>query len=220
MRVLVIEDEQQLADALRWGLQADGYAVDVVGNGAVGLEQAQLQPYQAIILDIMLPGMNGYRVCAELRRAGVTTPILMLTAKNGEYDEAEALDTGADDYLTKPFAWVVLTARLRALLRRSPAARSTTIQVGDLVLDPARRRCHRAGREIHLTSKEFSVLECLARQPGYVVSKSEILDQVWDGAYQGDSNVIEVYVSALRRKLDSDSIVTVRGVGYRLFADA
>ncbi|SEP50300.1 DNA-binding response regulator, OmpR family, contains REC and winged-helix (wHTH) domain [Amycolatopsis saalfeldensis] len=224
VRVLVIEDETRLADALAWGLRADGYAVDVTGNGAVGLEQAMTQPYDAVILDIMLPGLNGYRVCAELRRSGVDTPILMLTAKNGEHDEAEALDTGADDYLSKPFAWVVLTARLRALLRRAPSTRSPKIEVGELVIDPARRACHRAGQEIRLTAKEFTVLECLARQAGYVVSKTEILDRVWDGAYQGDSNVIEVYVSALRRKIDVPfgcrTIDTVRGVGYRLLADA
>ncbi|WP_211225666.1 response regulator transcription factor [Amycolatopsis nigrescens] len=224
MRVLVIEDEQRLAEALRWGLQADGYVVEVAGNGTEGLERALAQPYHAIILDIMLPGLNGYRVCAALRQAGVDVPVLMLTAKNGEYDEAEALDTGADDYLSKPFSWVVLTARLRALLRRAPAGRAGVIEVGDLVIDPARRSCHRGGQDVPLTGKEFGVLECLARQPGYVVSKAEILDRVWGGTYQGDSNVIEVYVSALRRKIDAPfgrrSLDTVRGLGYRLRADA
>jgi DNA-binding response OmpR family regulator len=224
MRVLVVEDEQRLAETLRWGLEADGYAVDIALDGLEGLAMAQEHPYQVIILDIMLPGMNGYKVCAALRERGVTTPILMLTAKNGEYDEAEALDTGADDFLSKPFSYIVLAARLRALTRRGASGGTALIHVGDLVLDPAKRTCLRAGTVIPLTAKEFSVLECLARNDGTVVSKSTILDQVWDMAYDGDPNIVEVYVSALRRKVDAPfgrrTIGTVRGVGYRLVADA
>ncbi|CCH31180.1 putative two-component system response regulator [Saccharothrix espanaensis DSM 44229] len=224
VRVLVVEDERRLAETLQWGLEADGYAVDLAHDGGEGLRLAQEHPYQAIVLDIMLPVLNGYRVCAELRRLGVTTPILMLTAKNGEYDEVEALDTGADDFLRKPFSYPVLTARLRALLRRGAAGREPVITVGDLVVDPGRRTCRRAGEPIALTAKEFAVLECLARHAGQVVSKTDILDQVWDMAYQGDPNIVEVYVSALRRKVDAPfgrrTIGTVRGVGYRLVADA
>ncbi|MER6666996.1 response regulator transcription factor [Amycolatopsis japonica] len=220
MRVLVVEDERRLAETLQWGLEADGYAVDLAHDGLEGLELAQLSPYQVIILDIMLPKLNGYRVCAALRERGVTTPILMLTAKNGEYDEAEALDTGADDYLSKPFSYVVLTARLRALLRRGGAGSAGVLELGDLVLDPAKRTCRRAGTPVSLTTKEFAVLECLLRHGGRLVTKREILDQVWDLAYRGDPNIVEVYVSALRRKLDAPfgrrTIVTVRGAGYRL----
>ncbi|MEU7786274.1 response regulator transcription factor [Amycolatopsis sp. NPDC049159] len=224
MRVLVVEDEMRLAEALQWGLEADGHAVDLATDGEEGLELAQLHPYQVIVLDIMLPKVNGYRVCATLRERGVTTPILMLTAKNGEYDEAEALDTGADDFLSKPFSYVVLTARLRALTRRGAAGASATLAFGDLVLDPAKRTCHRAGQPVSLTTKEFAVLECLLGHGGQVAAKREILEQVWDMAYQGDPNIVEVYVSALRRKLDAPfgrrTIATVRGVGYRLVNDA
>lgn len=223
MRVLVVEDEKRLAETLRWGLEADGYAVDLAHDGETGLEWGQLHPYQVIVLDIMLPKLNGYRVCAALRERGVTTPILMLTAKNGEYDEAEALDTGADDFLSKPFSYVVLTARLRALVRRGRAGAAATLTFGDLVLDPAKRTCRRGGTPVALTTKEFAVLECLLRHDGHVVAKHEILGQVWDVAYEGDPNIVEVYVSALRRKLDTPfgrrTIATVRGVGYRLVAD-
>ncbi|MEU5695843.1 response regulator transcription factor [Actinosynnema sp. NPDC020468] len=224
MRVLVVEDERRLAESLQWGLEADGYAVDLARDGGEGLRLALEHPYRAIVLDIMLPVLNGYRVCAELRRAGVTTPILMLTAKDGEHDEAEALDTGADDFLRKPFSYLVLTARLRALMRRGGPAGAAVIQVGDLVVDPGRRTCRRGGQDIALTAKEFAVLECLARHAGQVVSKMDILDQVWDMAYEGPPNIVEVYVSALRRKVDAPfgrrSIGTVRGVGYRLVEDA
>ncbi|KOV83471.1 response regulator transcription factor [Nocardia sp. NRRL S-836] len=223
MRVLVVEDERRLAETLQWGLEADGYAVDLAHDGLEGLELAQMNPYSVIVLDIMLPKLNGYRVCAALRERGVTTPILMLTAKNGEYDEAEALDTGADDFLSKPFSYVVLTARLRALVRRGATGAPAVLAFGDLVLDPARRTCRRADQQVSLTSKEFAVLECLLRQEGQVVGKLEILEQVWDMAYEGDPNIVEVYVSALRRKLDTPfgrrTIGTVRGVGYRLVAD-
>ncbi|GAA2784991.1 response regulator transcription factor [Crossiella cryophila] len=223
MRVLVVEDERRLAESLQWGLEADGYAVDLAHDGLEGLELAQLHPYQVIVLDIMLPKLNGYRVCAALRERGVRTPILMLTAKNGEYDEAEALDTGADDFLSKPFSYVVLTARLRALTRRGAAGAAGLLSFGDLVLDPGTRTCRRAGQPVTLTTKEFAVLECLLRHNGQVAAKSEILAQVWDLAYQGDPNIVEVYVSALRRKLDTPfgrrTIATVRGIGYRLVAD-
>jgi DNA-binding response OmpR family regulator len=223
MRVLVVEDEKRLAETLQWGLEADGYAVDLAGDGLEGFRLAQEHPYQVIILDIMLPGMNGYRVCGALRERGVTTPILMLTAKSGEYDEAEALDTGADDFLRKPFSYLVLTARIRALMRRGPTGGPAVVSFGDLVIDPGKRTCRRAGRIISLTAKEFAVLEYLAGQAGQVVSKQDILDQVWDMAYQGDPNIVEVYVSALRRKVDAPfgrhTIGTVRGAGYRLVVD-
>ncbi|MBF6237484.1 response regulator transcription factor [Nocardia otitidiscaviarum] len=223
MRVLVVEDETRLAGALRSGLEAEGWAVDLAGDGRVGLEMAQTVDYDVIVLDIMLPELNGYRVCALLREAGDWTPILMLTAKDGEHDEAEALDSGADDYVTKPFSFVVLLARLRNLVRRRPAPRPTLLRVGDLTLDPATRICTRAGSDIALTSKEFSVLEILARRPGQLVSKRELLSSGWDFAFDGDSNVVEVHISALRRKIDApfgrNSIRTVRGHGYRLVAE-
>jgi DNA-binding response OmpR family regulator len=223
MRVLVVEDERRLAESLQWGLETEGYAVDLAYDGIEGLELGQEHSYQVIVLDIMLPRLNGYKVCEALRERGVTTPILMLTAKNGEYDEAEALDTGADDFLSKPFSYVVLTARLRALTRRGRAGASTVLTFGDLVLDPAKHTVRRAGQLVTLTSKEFAVLECLLRHDGQVVAKHEIVDQVWDMAYRGDPNIVEVYVSALRRKLDTPfgrrTISTVRGIGYRLVHD-
>jgi DNA-binding response OmpR family regulator len=223
MRVLVVEDEKGLATALKRGLEADGFAVDVALDGVTGLWQAKENPYDAIVLDIMLPGMNGYRVCAELREAGVWTPVLMLTAKDGELDEAEALDTGADDYLTKPFSFVVLLARLRALLRRSSQERPALLTAGDLVLDPARHTLRRGGAPIELTPREFGVLEYLMRRAGDVVPKAEILEHVWDFAFEGDVNVVEVYVGYLRKKIDAPfgraALQTVRGVGYRLAAN-
>ncbi|MFD4576564.1 response regulator transcription factor [Streptomyces sp. NPDC058417] len=220
MRLLIVEDEKRLALSLARGLTAEGYAVDVVHDGREGLHRASETPYDLLVLDIMLPGMNGYHVCAALRAAGNDVPILMLTAKDGEYDEAEGLDTGADDYLTKPFSYVVLVARVKALLRRrgpGPGA-SPVHEVGDLRVDTAARRVLRAGTEVPLTAKEFSVLEQLVTRPGTVVSKSEILEHVWDFAYDGDPNIVEVYVSALRRKLGAGLIRTVRGAGYRLEA--
>ncbi|MEV8509232.1 response regulator transcription factor [Actinoplanes sp. NPDC051475] len=219
MRILVVEDERAMAGAICRGLEAHGFTVDLVHDGRAALDYAAQQRYAAIVLDLMLPGLNGYRVCAELRRLGDTTPVLVLTAKDGEYDEAEALDTGADDYLRKPFSYVVLVARLRALLRRKGGA-APDLRVGDLVLDPAARTCQRAGRAVELTPREFGVLETLIRRPGEVVGKTEILDQVWDLHHDGDVNIVEVYVSALRRKIDVPfgvrTIHTVRGVGYRL----
>jgi DNA-binding response OmpR family regulator len=225
MRLLMVEDEQRLAKMVAAGLTAEGYAVDLAHDGRTGLSKARIGDYDAIILDIMLPAMNGYQVCATLRQEGIATPILMLTAKDGEYDEAEGLDTGADDYLTKPFSFVVLQARLRAMMRRgrSAAAAPTVWRFGDLTVDPATRTCRRGGSPVELTSKEFSVLEYLASRAGEVVSKSEILHHVWDFAYDGDVNIVEVYISNLRRKIDSPygraSIATVRGAGYRLAAN-
>ncbi|MFE9173482.1 response regulator transcription factor [Streptomyces kebangsaanensis] len=223
MRLLIVEDERRLATALARGLAAEGFAVDVAHDGSGGLQLAREQEYDLIILDIMLPGMNGYRVCASLRDDGNDTPILMLTAKDGEYDEAEGLDTGADDYLTKPFSYVVLQARIRALLRRRARTGSPVLRVGSLSIDPATRRVTRNGEEVPLTAKEFAVLEHLAQHAGEVVSKADVLAHVWDFAYDGDPNIVEVYVSALRRKIDAPfglrSIKTVRGAGYRLEAE-
>ncbi|WP_327727778.1 response regulator transcription factor [Streptomyces sp. NBC_00487] len=220
MRLLIVEDEKRLAVSLAKGLTAEGYAVDVVHDGIDGLHRASEGSYDLVILDIMLPGMNGYRVCGALRAAGHDVPILMLTAKDGEYDEAEGLDTGADDYLTKPFSYVVLVARVKALLRRrGPSGGASPVhEVGDLLVDTAARRVFVAEDEITLTTKEFSVLEQLVMRAGEVVSKADILEHVWDFAYDGDPNIVEVYISALRRKLGSPLIKTVRGAGYRLEA--
>ncbi|TXL90862.1 response regulator transcription factor [Streptomyces sp. IB2014 016-6] len=219
MRLLIVEDEKRLAVSLAKGLRAEGFAVDVVHDGLEGLHLAGEGAYDLIVLDIMLPGMNGYRVCAALRAAGNDVPILMLTAKDGEYDEAEGLDTGADDYLTKPFSYVVLVARVKALLRRrGSAGASPVLRVGTLSVDTATRRVHRGDTEITLTAKEFAVLEQLAIRAGQIVGKPEILEHVWDFAYDGDPNIIEVYISALRRKLGATTIQTVRGAGYRLVA--
>ncbi|MGW7198872.1 response regulator transcription factor [Streptomyces chryseus] len=219
MRLLIVEDERRLAVALAKGLTAEGFAVDVVHDGLEGLHRAGEGAYDLVLLDIMLPGMNGYRVCAALRAAGHDVPILMLTAKDGEYDEAEGLDTGADDYLTKPFSYVVLVARVKALLRRrAGAGASPVVVVGDLRVDTASRRVHAGEDEVVLTAKEFAVLEQFAVRAGEVVSKAQILEHVWDFAYDGDPNIVEVYVSALRRKLGAPRIQTVRGAGYRLVA--
>jgi DNA-binding response OmpR family regulator len=223
MRLLIVEDEKRLAAALAKGLAAEGFAVDMTHDGLEGLHMAATREYDLIILDIMLPGLSGYRVCARLRAAGSTTPILMLTAKDGEHDEAEGLDTGADDYLTKPFSYVVLLARVRAVLRRRKRDGSPVVRLGDLTVDPRTRRCYRGEDEVALTAKEFAVLEHLAARAGQVVSKSEIIEHVWDFAFDGDPNIVEVYISTLRRKIDAPfgrrSIATVRGAGYRLVAD-
>lgn len=222
MRLLIVEDEKRLALSLAKGLTAEGYAVDVVHDGLEGLHMAGEGSYDLVILDIMLPGMNGYRVCGALRAAGHDVPILMLTAKDGEYDEAEGLDTGADDYLTKPFSYVVLVARVKALLRRcGPSGGASPVyEVGHLKVDTAARRVFLAEDEITLTTKEFSVLEQLVVRAGEVVSKADILEHVWDFAYEGDPNIVEVYISTLRRKLGPELIRTVRGAGYRLEARA
>jgi two-component system, OmpR family, response regulator len=223
MRVLVVEDEKKVAAAVKRGLEAEGYAVDVALDGVDGLWMATEHDYDAIVLDIMLPGKNGYDVCAALRDAGDWTPVLMLTAKDGDLDEAEALDTGADDYLTKPFSFVVLAARVRALVRRVSRSAPAPVEVGDLRLDPAGHRCWRDGVEVTLTAREFAVLEYLMRRVGEVVPKLDILHGVWDYAFDGDPNIVEVYVRHLRRKIDEPfarkSIETIRGAGYRLAAD-
>jgi DNA-binding response OmpR family regulator len=223
VRVLVVEDERVLAAALARGLGAEGFAVDVAHDGAYGLEQATETPYDAIVLDLMLPSLSGYEVLRRLRAADVWTPVLMLTAKDGEYDIGDALDLGADDYLTKPFSYVVLVARLRALLRRGAPVRPSTLVAGDLVIDPATHRCERGGTPIDLTAREFSLLEYLARSVDQVLSKTNIVEHVWDANFDGDPNIVEVYVSYLRRKIDApfgrSSIETVRGAGYRLRAD-
>ena len=223
MRVLVVEDEKGLAAGLKRGLEADGFAVDVALTGTDGLWLAREQAYDAIVLDIMLPGVNGYRICSELRDEGNWTPILMLTAKDGELDETEALDSGADDYLTKPFSYPVLVARIRALLRRGSRERPAVLEAGDLLLDPAARRCRRGNTPIDLSPREFSLLESLLRRKGDVVSKRELLEQVWDYDFEGDPNIVEVYIRHLRDKVDrpfrKESIKTVRGFGYRVEAD-
>jgi two-component system OmpR family response regulator len=223
MRVLVVEDEKRLAEGLRLGLEAEGLAVDVALNGDDGLWMARENPYDAIVLDILLPGVNGYKICETLRYEGRWTPILMLTAKDGEWDEVEALDTGADDYLTKPFSYAVLLARLRALIRRGVQERPVVLEAGDLRLDPASKRASRSGVKVELTARELSLLEFLMRRRGQVVSKREILDHVWDYDFEGDPNIVEVYVRHLGNKLDrpfnKDSIQTIRGSGYRLAAD-
>jgi two-component system OmpR family response regulator len=218
MRLLVVEDEQRLAAGLRKGLEAEGFAVDVVHNGTDGIWMARENPFDAIILDVMLPGANGYRVCRTLRSEGNWTPILMLTAKDGVWDQVEGLDTGADDYLTKPFSYAVLVARLRALRRRGARARPTVLEAGNLRLDPATRRVWLRGEQIDLTRREFAVLEYLLQHPDEVLSKRDILDHVWDFDFDGDPNIVEVYVRRLRTKLHRDKhvIETVRGAGYRL----
>ena len=223
MRVLVVEDEVRLADAIARGLTAEGFTVEVVHDGLEGLWRARERDYGAIVLDLLLPGANGWEVCRTLRAEAIWTPILMLTAKDGEYDEAEALDTGADDFLAKPFSFVVLVARLRALQRRAALPHASELEVGDLVLDPATRQCRRGDVAIALTAREFEVLEALMRRPGEVLRKRELLDAVWGHDFDGDLNVVEVYVGYVRRKIDGpfgrQSLQTVRGTGYRLVRD-
>jgi two-component system OmpR family response regulator len=219
MRLLVVEDERRLAAGLRKGLEAEGFAVDVAHNGIDGIWMARENPFDAIVLDVMLPGANGYQVCRTLRSDGNWTPILMLTAKDGVAEVVEGLDTGADDYLAKPFAYAVLVARLRALLRRGARPRPTVLEVGGLRLDPAARRVWLGDKEIGFTAREFAVLEFLIRHPGEVLSKKDILDHVWDFDFDGDPNIVEVYMRRLRTKLDEPAIETIRGAGYRLVAD-
>jgi len=223
MRVLVVEDEVTLAETVARGLTAEGFDVELAHDGLDGLRRARAGAYEAIVLDILLPGMNGYRVCETLRDEGVWTPILMLTAKDGEYDEAEALDTGADDFLSKPFSFVVLVARLRALLRRGSGPRRTALGVGTLALDPATRSARRGTTRIPLTPRECALLEALLRRGGDVVAKSVLLREVWGDAFAGDPNIVEVYVGYLRKKIDQPfgchTVRTVRGVGYQVVAD-
>jgi DNA-binding response OmpR family regulator len=223
VRLLIVEDEVRLAGALQRGLATEGFAVDLAHDGVTGLDLAGGGGYDAVVLDVMLPGLSGYRVCQELRAAGNWVPVLMLSAKDGEYDQADGLDVGADDYLTKPFSFVVLVARLRALIRRGAPPRPAVLAAGDLTLDPASRQVSRGGLEIPLTAREFAVLEYLLRRAGEVVSKADILRHVWDAHYDGDPNVVEVYVGYLRRKIDAPfdrrALRTVRGAGYLLAAD-
>jgi DNA-binding response OmpR family regulator len=223
VRILVVEDDKHLARSIKRGLEAEGFAADIALNGVDGLWRAKEGDYDLVVLDIMLPGRNGYQVCAELREAGNWTPIIMLTAKDGELDEAEALDTGADDYLSKPFSYVVLVARIRALLRRGSRERPVTLNAGDLRLDPAAHRVWRGDTAVSLTPRQFALLEFLMRRSGEVVSKRTILEHVWDFAFDGDPNIVEVYVRHLRKKIDEpfsrSAIQTVRLVGYRLDPD-
>jgi DNA-binding response OmpR family regulator len=223
MRVLVVEDEPLLADAIARGLGREGFAVDTSPDGVDGLHLARESPFDAIVCDVMLPGLDGMELVRRLRADGVWTPVLMLTAKDADADVTSALDLGADDYLTKPFSFAVLVARLRALLRRGAPERPAVLVAGDLSLDPATRRCERAGRVVTLTPREFALLEFLMRRRDEVLSKTEIVEHVWDPHYDGDSNVVEVYVGYLRRKVDvpfrRHAIETVRGAGYRLRTD-
>ena len=218
----MIEDERELAGALKRGLSAEGFAVDLAFDGREGLWMARTGEYAGIILDLMLPGLNGFRVCQTLRQERIETPVLVLTAKDGDYDQAEALDTGADDYLVKPFSYLVLLARVRALLRRGRGGGSPVLAVGDLMLDVAARTCRRGGTPVPLTPREFAIAELLARRPGEVVAKTEILHHVWPDEVD-DLNLVEARVSRLRRKIDGafgrDSLRTVRGFGYRLVDD-
>ncbi|MGH1490121.1 MAG: response regulator transcription factor [Acidimicrobiales bacterium] len=225
MWILVVEDEPLISDAIKMGLEAEGFAVDVTDRGDEGLFKAQTTDYDAIILDIMLPGMNGYEVCRELRTAGSTTPILMLTAKDGAHDEAEGIDLGADDYITKPFNWVVLLARLRGIIRRggggAPGAEVVTeLRADDLILNPSAHTVLRGEVPIDLTPREFALLQYLLHRKGEVVSKRELLDHVWGEPDADDLNVTQVYAGYLRRKIDepfgTKTIQTVRGIGYRI----
>jgi len=223
VRILIVEDDHVVAGAVRRGLEREGFAVDVAADGTEGLWRATETSYDAVVLDIMLPGLSGYEVCARMRAAENWSPVLMLTARDGDVDEARALDTGADDYLSKPFSYVVLLARLRALLRRGQQERPAVLRAGDLRLDPATHRVWRGDTQVELTPRQFSLLEFLMRRRGDVLSKTEILEHVWDFAFDGDPNIVEVYVGQLRRRVDEpfgrSSLRTVRGVGYRLDPD-
>ncbi len=226
MRVLVVEDEVAMAETIRDGLTQEGFTVDLVHDGIEGLWTATEKPhgaYDVIVLDIMLPGLSGYEICRQLRGRGVWTPILMLTAKDGEYDQADALDLGADDYLIKPFSFVVLIARLRALVRRGAPERPSVLRAGDLTLDPAERRVRRGDTAVPVTPREFALLEFLMRHRGQAMTKTAIIENVWDAHFDGDPNIVEVYIGYLRKKIDHpfgrNAIQTVRGAGYRLADD-
>ncbi len=223
MRVLLVEDEKLLAETVRRGLTGEGFVVDVVHDGVSGLWAATENPYDVVLLDLMLPGKHGYAVLKEMRERHIWTPVMMLTAKDGEYDQTDAFDLGADDYLTKPFSFLVLVARLRALIRRGAPERPVNLTVGSLLLDPLKRSVSRNGIQITLTAREFGLLLYLMRHPGEVVSKAEILDNVWDPMFEGGDNVVEVYIGYLRKKVDApfglSTLGTVRGMGYRLCAD-
>ena len=223
MRVLLVEDDRRLAGAVKRGLEGEGYAVDVAFDGAEGLWLAEENAYDAMVLDVMLPRLSGLDLCRRLRDAGSWVPVLMLTAKDGERDEAGALDTGADDFLSKPFSFVVLLARLRALVRRGVGERPAVLVAGDLVLDPAGHQVRRGDAVVELTPRQFALLEFMMRHKGEVVSKRTLLDHVWDFAFDGDPNIVEVYVGQLRRRVDAPfgraCLQTVRLVGYRLDPD-
>jgi two-component system, OmpR family, response regulator len=220
MRVLIVEDQPKLAALLARGLREEGYAADVAERGEDALWMAGSAPYDVILLDIMLPGIDGIETCRELRRHGVWSPVLMLTARDGVDDRVRGLDSGADDYLAKPFAFDELVARLRALTRRAPAERPVVVDLGDLRLDPAAHRVWRRGTEVALSAKEFAVLELLMRNHGKVLTRNQLLEGAWDMAYERRSNIVDVYIRNLREKIDrpfgAESIETVRGVGYRL----
>lgn len=220
--MLVVEDEKGLAETVRRGLSEEGFVVDVAHDGITGQWLATENPYDVLVLDLMLPGRNGYEVLRNLRELQVWAPVMMLTAKDGEYDQTDAFDLGADDYLTKPFSFMVLVARLRALVRRGAPERPVALTAGDLVLDPGRREVSRAGTLIKLTAKEFALLHFLMRQAGDVVSKSQILDNVWDPAFDGSENIVEIYIGYLRKKIDVPfgvhSLENLRGMGYRIAA--
>ncbi len=216
MRVLIVEDERKLADLLARGLREEGHAADIAGRGEDAVWMAEAAPYDGIVLDVMLPGLDGFAVCRRLRERGIWTPVLMLTARDAVEDRVAGLDAGADDYLAKPFAFDELLARLRALARRVPNERPVTLAVGDLRLDPAARRVWRDDAELELSSKEFALLELFLRNAGSVLSRDQLLDGAWDMSFERRSNVIDVYVRNLRGKIGRDRIETVRGVGYRL----
>lgn len=223
MRLLIVDDEVDLSESLRRGLTNEGFVVDVANDGVTGAWLAQENPYDVIVLDLMLPGKNGYTILKEIRAAKNWTPVLMLTAKDGEYDEADAFDLGADDYLTKPFSFMVLVARLRALMRRGAPERPVNITVGTLEMDPARHKVTRGDTVIELTAKEYVILQYLMQNADTVVSKLQIMDNAWDAAFEGSENIVEVYVGYLRKKIDVpfglNTLQTVRGMGYRLVAD-
>jgi two-component system OmpR family response regulator len=224
VRVLVVEDHADMAQLLGLGLREAGLAVDVLTTGEDAVSMATEYDYDAIVLDVILPGIDGIEACRRIRLAGRGTPVLLLTARDAVRDRVLGLDAGADDYLTKPFSFEELLARLRALIRRGPSERSPTLEVEDLTLDPGAHRVERAGREIDLTAKEFALLEYFMRHPGEVLSRTKLLEHVWDFAFDGDSNVVDVFVRSLREKIDRPfgvgSIETVRGVGYRLMERA
>jgi two-component system OmpR family response regulator len=220
MRVLVVEDEKKLGELLGRGLREEGYAADVADRGEAALWMARAVAYDAIVLDVMLPGVDGFEVCRRLRQDGVWTPVLMLTARDAIEDRVSGLDTGADDYLTKPFSFDELLARIRALTRRAPGERPSVLEVGELRLDPAAHRAWRGDHELDLSAKEFALLELFMRRAGVALTRNQLLDGAWDFAFESRSNVVDVYVRYLRQKIDrpfeTDSIETVRGVGYRL----
>jgi two-component system OmpR family response regulator len=223
VRLLVVEDEERMAKLIKRGLEEEGHAVDVVGTGPDGLWMATENPYEAIVLDVMLPGFDGFELCRRLREKEVWAPVIMLTARDEIGDRVRGLDAGADDYVAKPFSLLELAARLRALARRDDRSRPTVLESGDLKLDPAAKRAWRGDQELELSPKEFSLLELFLRHPGVVLTRSQIIDAVWDFAYDGGSNVVDQYVNYLRRKIDRpynrNDLETVRGMGYRLRTD-